>query len=306
MAVSIAELSAAPRSTGKAPSEERIHACRRLREQLLLGHVVHRPPRDRPDDERVEERAVVGGEDDRPVGDVLAPDPGQPEVEMEERLDDRADEPVDDRVGASSRGRAGAGIPAPYEAIHLLRDERYSRRMGPVATRTLRGALAGAAAAGVWAAQQPLDKQVFGSDYDDVELLGKFVTSESAWLPIGLAMHLQNGALFGAAYANVAALDARAGRHARSAGRYRRAPGDLARGPDRRPRAPGAAPDPRPGREPPRVLAVVLAPRAVRLRPRRARAPPQPRRRAAAGRPRRRRLHERPRVARGRGARREP
>ena len=77
--------------------------------------------------------------------------------------------------------------------------------MGPVATRTLRGALAGAAAAGVWAAQQPLDKQVFGSDYDDVELLGKFVTTESSWLPIGLAMHLQNGALFGAAYANVAA-----------------------------------------------------------------------------------------------------
>ena len=39
-------------------------------------------------------------------------------------------------------------------------------------TRTLRGALAGAAAAGVWAAQQPLDKRVFGVDYDDAELLG--------------------------------------------------------------------------------------------------------------------------------------
>ena len=36
-------------------------------------------------------------------------------------------------------------------------------------TRTLRGALAGATAAAVWAAQSPLDKRVFGVDYDDVD-----------------------------------------------------------------------------------------------------------------------------------------
>ncbi len=71
-------------------------------------------------------------------------------------------------------------------------------------TRTLRGALAGAAGAAVWAAQQPLDKQVFGVDYDDAELLGKWVTREPAWLPIGLAAHVFNGAAFGAIYANVA------------------------------------------------------------------------------------------------------
>jgi hypothetical protein len=71
-------------------------------------------------------------------------------------------------------------------------------------TRTLRGALAGAAGAAVWAAQQPLDKQVFGVDYDDVELLGKWVTREPAWLPIGLAAHVLNGAAFGAFYANAA------------------------------------------------------------------------------------------------------
>ena len=71
-------------------------------------------------------------------------------------------------------------------------------------TRTLRGALAGAAGAAVWAAQSPLDKRVFGVDYDDVELLGKLVTRDPAWLPIGLAAHLGNGALFGALYANVA------------------------------------------------------------------------------------------------------
>src|SRR3954454_1663757 len=69
-------------------------------------------------------------------------------------------------------------------------------------TRTLRGALAGATAAAVWAAQQPLDQRVFGCDYDDVELLGRFVTSGRAAYPVGLAMHLMNGAVFGAAYAN--------------------------------------------------------------------------------------------------------
>ena len=69
---------------------------------------------------------------------------------------------------------------------------------------TLRGALAGAVAAGVWAAQQPLDKRLFGSDYDDTELLGKLVTRGAAWAPVGAALHVTNGAVFGAVYANVA------------------------------------------------------------------------------------------------------
>jgi xanthosine utilization system XapX-like protein len=55
-------------------------------------------------------------------------------------------------------------------------------------------------AAAVWAAQQPLDKRVFGSDYDDVELLGKLVTRDSGWQAAGLAIHLANGASFGAVY----------------------------------------------------------------------------------------------------------
>jgi hypothetical protein len=71
--------------------------------------------------------------------------------------------------------------------------------------QTLRGALAGAVAAGVWAAQQPLDKRVFGVPYDDTLLLGKLVTRRTApAYVIGTAMHLANGALFGAVYANVA------------------------------------------------------------------------------------------------------
>jgi xanthosine utilization system XapX-like protein len=63
------------------------------------------------------------------------------------------------------------------------------------------GALAGAVAAAVWAAQQPLDKRLFGSDHDDVELLGKLVTRDSGWQAAGLAIHMANGAAFGAVYA---------------------------------------------------------------------------------------------------------
>ena len=70
--------------------------------------------------------------------------------------------------------------------------------------RTARGALAGAVAAGVWAVQSPLDQRVFGVPYADEALLGKAVTRGRAWLPIGAALHLLNGALLGAAYANVA------------------------------------------------------------------------------------------------------
>ena len=76
--------------------------------------------------------------------------------------------------------------------------------MAATPAQTARGALAGAVAAGIWAAQQPLDKAVFGVDYDDTELLGKVVTQGPGWLPIGTAIHVANGAAFGALYANVA------------------------------------------------------------------------------------------------------
>jgi hypothetical protein len=71
-------------------------------------------------------------------------------------------------------------------------------------SRTFNGALAGAAAAVVWALQQPVDKLVFRSRYDDVELLGRAIHPGPGWYRIGLALHTQNGALFGALYANVA------------------------------------------------------------------------------------------------------
>jgi hypothetical protein len=65
----------------------------------------------------------------------------------------------------------------------------------------INGAVAGALAAFVWALQQPLDKRVFGSRYDDVELLGKLVTGGVGWRPAGLALHAVNGAAFGATFA---------------------------------------------------------------------------------------------------------
>jgi hypothetical protein len=72
------------------------------------------------------------------------------------------------------------------------------------ARRSINGAIAGAASAAVWAAQQPLDKRLFGCSYDDVELLGKAIsTDDRVWPAAGLALHLQNGMAFGAVYAGL-------------------------------------------------------------------------------------------------------
>src|SRR3954467_13649288 len=97
-------------------------------------------------------------------------------------------------------------IPLPRGSAHRPAPGRYSHpTMARDTPRTLRGALAGAAAAAVWAAQQPLDKRVFGVDYDDAELLGRLARVRApATHPVGLAMHLANGAASGALYANVA------------------------------------------------------------------------------------------------------
>jgi hypothetical protein len=69
--------------------------------------------------------------------------------------------------------------------------------------RSLRGAVAGAVAAAVMTLEQPLDKRLFKSNYDDVEILGKLVTRGEHWQPIGFALHVQNGAVLGAAYARI-------------------------------------------------------------------------------------------------------
>jgi len=62
-----------------------------------------------------------------------------------------------------------------------------------------RAAAAGATAALVWAAAEPLDRLVFRCDYSDTALLGKAV-SRRHWRAVGLAMHAANGAVFGLAF----------------------------------------------------------------------------------------------------------
>jgi hypothetical protein len=67
--------------------------------------------------------------------------------------------------------------------------------------RSVRGGAAGAVATVVMTLEQSLDKRLFDSRYDDVEILGKLVTRGDYWRPIGFALHVYNGAIFGAAYA---------------------------------------------------------------------------------------------------------
>jgi hypothetical protein len=67
----------------------------------------------------------------------------------------------------------------------------------------LRGGVAGAVATVVMTLEEPLDQRLFDSKYDDVEVLGKLVTRGENWRPIGFALHVQNGAMLGAAYARL-------------------------------------------------------------------------------------------------------
>jgi len=69
--------------------------------------------------------------------------------------------------------------------------------------KSLRGAVAGAVAAAAMTLEEPLDKRVFKCEYDDIEILGKLVTRGDEWRPIGTALHIQNGAIFGVVYAQL-------------------------------------------------------------------------------------------------------
>lgn len=82
-----------------------------------------------------------------------------------------------------------------------MRAAQSSRRL--VTNSRARSAVAGSAAAAVWALQEPLDQWAFRCDYSDVAVLGKAVTGGRAWWPTGFAIHLVNGALFGLAYHEV-------------------------------------------------------------------------------------------------------
>jgi hypothetical protein len=68
---------------------------------------------------------------------------------------------------------------------------------------SLRGGIAGAVATVVMTLEEPLDKRLFDSKYDDIEILGKLVTRGENWQPIGVALHVHNGAVLGAVYARL-------------------------------------------------------------------------------------------------------
>ena len=62
-------------------------------------------------------------------------------------------------------------------------------------------AVAGALAATVWGALEPVDRRLFRCDYSDIAILGKAVTRRpGGWQAAGFALHALNGALFGLAY----------------------------------------------------------------------------------------------------------
>jgi hypothetical protein len=64
----------------------------------------------------------------------------------------------------------------------------------------VRGAITGAIAAAVWVAAEPLGQRIFRTPYSDVRLLGALVPARAPWRRVGIAVHLANGALFGAIF----------------------------------------------------------------------------------------------------------
>jgi hypothetical protein len=64
----------------------------------------------------------------------------------------------------------------------------------------VREAAAGAVAAAVWVAAEPIGQRVFRTSYSDVRLLGALLTARGPWRRLGIVVHLANGAFFGAAF----------------------------------------------------------------------------------------------------------
>ncbi len=63
-----------------------------------------------------------------------------------------------------------------------------------------RAAGAGAFAAIVWGALEPIDRRLFRYDYSDIAVLGKAFTRGPGWRPLGFVVHSLNGAIFGLVY----------------------------------------------------------------------------------------------------------
>ena len=63
--------------------------------------------------------------------------------------------------------------------------------------RSLRAAAAGAVAAAAWVVAEPAIRRALGGPHRELRLVGGLLAPERAWLPVGLAVHLANGAAFG-------------------------------------------------------------------------------------------------------------
>jgi hypothetical protein len=66
-----------------------------------------------------------------------------------------------------------------------------------VKPRILRAAAAGAAGAAAWVVAEPAIRLALGSPHRELRLVGGLLAPERVWLPVGLAVHLANGAVFG-------------------------------------------------------------------------------------------------------------
>jgi hypothetical protein len=67
-----------------------------------------------------------------------------------------------------------------------------------------RGMIPGVAAAAIWAAAEPLVGRALGvAWYSDARLLGRTLTEGPLWRPLGIAVHLVNGATFGVVFARL-------------------------------------------------------------------------------------------------------
>jgi hypothetical protein len=63
-----------------------------------------------------------------------------------------------------------------------------------------RGVVAGVVAAAAWGAAEPALGRLFRVPYSDIRLLGALVTTGAGWRRAGWALHLVNGAVFGALF----------------------------------------------------------------------------------------------------------
>jgi hypothetical protein len=142
---------------------------------------------------------------------VAAQDEAALEVEQQvladrlDSLEETAVEPLRESLDLGLRVRgldldalADEHLQAPRGAV-----DRIALGHASSMSSRVQAAVAGAIAATAWSGLEPIDKRLFRCDYSDVAVLGKAVTRGPAWLPLGLAMHTVNGAIFGLAYHEV-------------------------------------------------------------------------------------------------------